>query len=298
MKTRHMLVAVLSILLIFCQTVSGARLQALSAPINVDALAVSSSQINLTWDDVNSGKTNESGYSIERSLSGTGGFVKIATVARNGTSYNDVGLASGTTYYYKVQAIGKKGVVSIYSNVTSATTFAEDTTAPTVPTGLTATAASCSQVNLSWTASTDTGGSGLKGYNVYKNGSYLKQVLAPATSTTDSGLAASSTYSYTILAVDNAGNPSAQSAPASASTPAYPDTTAPTVPLGLNATAASCSQVNLSWTASTDTGGSGLKGYNIYKNGSYLKQVLAPATSTTDSGLAASSTYSYTILAV
>ncbi len=70
MKTRHILVTVLSILLIFCQTVSGARrVQALSAPINIDAIAVSSSQINLTWDDVNSGKSNETGYSIERSLS-------------------------------------------------------------------------------------------------------------------------------------------------------------------------------------------------------------------------------------
>ena len=82
-------------------------------------------------------------------------------------------------------------------------------TAPTVPTGLTATAASCSQINLSWSASTDTGGSGLKGYNVYKNGAYLKQVTT--TSTTDTGLNASTSYSYTVSAVDNAGNQSAQS---------------------------------------------------------------------------------------
>ena len=47
-------------------------------------------------------------------------------------------------------------------------------------TGLSATAPTCSQVNISWNAATDSG-SGIKGYNVYRNGAYWKQVLAPAT---------------------------------------------------------------------------------------------------------------------
>ena len=91
---------------------------------------------------------------------------------------------------------------------------------PTTPTGLTATAVSCGQINLSWTASTDTGGSGLKGYNIYRGGVFLKQVSAPATSTSDTGLAASTVYSYAISAVDNAGNQSALSAPVTTNTPA------------------------------------------------------------------------------
>ena len=116
-------------------------------------------------------------------------------------------------------------------NVTSSSavslTVNIDITPPSIPTGLSATPSSCSQVNLSWNASTDTGGSGLKGYNVYRNGSYLKQVTT--TSTSDAGVNASTPYSYTVAAVDNAGNQSAQSTPASATTPACPDTTAPTV---------------------------------------------------------------------
>src|SRR4030042_4049767 len=56
-----------------------------------------------------------------------------------------------------------------------------DITPPSAPTGLTANAVSCSQINLSWNASTDTGGSGLKGYKVYRNGSFLKQVTTPST---------------------------------------------------------------------------------------------------------------------
>jgi fibronectin type 3 domain-containing protein len=143
-----------------------------------------------------------------------------------------------------------------------------DAIAPTVPTGLSAIAASCSQINLSWGASTDSGGSGLKGYNVYRNGSYLKQVLAPSTTTSDTGLVASTVYSYAVSAIDNAGNESAKSNTASTNTPACADTTAPSVPTELTATAVSSSQINLVWNASTDTGGSGLAGYKVYRGGS------------------------------
>src|SRR5438552_9408301 len=103
-----------------------------------------------------------------------------------------------------------------------------DRYSPTVPTGLRGTAASCSQINLAWTASTDTGGSGLKGYNVYRNGVFVKQVLAPATSTADPGMAPATAYSYAVAALDNAGNQSATSIPVSASTPACATTTTTT----------------------------------------------------------------------
>jgi chitodextrinase len=75
-------------------------------------------------------------------------------------------------------------------------------------------------MNLAWSGSTDSGGSGLKGYNIYRNGTYVQQALAPATTTTDSGLSASTVYSYTVRAIDNAGNLSASSNTASANTPA------------------------------------------------------------------------------
>src|SRR5439155_7758129 len=98
-----------------------------------------------------------------------------------------------------------------------------DRYSPTVPTGLTASAASCSQINLAWTASTDTGGSGLKGYNVYRNGVFVKQV--PASPTADTGMAASTAYSYALAAVDNAGNLSAKSTAVGATTSGCSPTT-------------------------------------------------------------------------
>ena len=242
MNTKHVFLTILSAVLILYHSVAEAQL---SAPSNLTASTVSSSQINLTWRDTN--KT-ETGFSIERSPSSTSGFAVVGTTGKNITTYVDNGLASGTIYYYRVRAIRSvKNEYSQYSNVASATTQAADTTAPSVPTGLTASAISCSQINLSRNASTDTGGSGLKGYNVYRGGAYLKQVLT--TSTSDTGLAASTSYSYTVSAIDNAGNESAQCSAANAATPACPDTTAPSVPTGLTATASSCSQINLSWNA-------------------------------------------------
>src|SRR5207249_1457908 len=68
---------------------------------------------------------------------------------------------------------------------TTTTTTLGDTVSPSVPTALSASAPSCSQINLGWNPSTDSGGSGLKGYNVYRNSVFVKQVLAPGTTTSD-----------------------------------------------------------------------------------------------------------------
>lgn len=87
---------------------------------------------------------------------------------------------------------------------------AGDATAPSVPTGLTATAASSSQIDLSWTASTDN--VGVTGYNVYRDGATVPVAAVSGPSYSDTGLAASSTHSYTVAAFDAVGNESGQSA--------------------------------------------------------------------------------------
>src|SRR5205809_448640 len=100
-----------------------------------------------------------------------------------------------------------------------------DTPPPSVPQGLTASAVSSSQINLSWAASSDT--VGVSGYRVYRNGTQI--ATTSATSFANTGLSASTTYSYTVAAYDAAGNLSAQSSSASATTPAPPDITPPSV---------------------------------------------------------------------
>lgn len=93
-----------------------------------------------------------------------------------------------------------------------------DTTAPTVPTGLGATAISSSRIDLSWTASTDD--VAVTGYRIFRNGVPLTTVAG--TSYSDTGLTASTAYSYTVSAYDGAGNESAQSTSASATTLSAP----------------------------------------------------------------------------
>jgi len=98
-----------------------------------------------------------------------------------------------------------------------------DTTPPSVPTNLTATAISSSQINLSWTASTDPDNTASQlSYKVYRNGTQVATTAAGTTAYSDTGLAASTNYSYTVAAQDPAGNNSAQSTSASATTQAAP----------------------------------------------------------------------------
>jgi chitodextrinase len=96
-----------------------------------------------------------------------------------------------------------------------------DTTPPTAPTGLTATAPSGAQVNLSWTASTDN--VGVTGYRIYRNGAFLANT-GTTPSFTDTTVAAGTTYSYQVSAVDAAANESARSNSASVTTPPSPGT--------------------------------------------------------------------------
>jgi hypothetical protein len=110
--------------------------------------------------------------------------------------------------------------VSADSSTAAATTAAPDTVAPTVPQNLVATAVTPTQVNLAWSASTDSGGAGLAGYRVRRDGTEI--TTTAQTTYSDTGLAANTAYSYTVRAYDNAtpANVSADSASRNVTTPA------------------------------------------------------------------------------
>jgi glucose/arabinose dehydrogenase len=98
-----------------------------------------------------------------------------------------------------------------------------DSTPPTVPQGLTATAQSATQIALAWTASTDAG-TGIAGYRVFRDAAATPIATVTVTNYTDSALTAATSYSYTVRAFDQAtpANESAASAAASATTSAAP----------------------------------------------------------------------------
>ncbi|MHA7277913.1 putative Ig domain-containing protein [Arthrobacter sp. Hz1] len=163
-----------------------------------------------------------------------------------------------------------------------------DTTAPSVPANLTATL-SGSTATLSWTASTDN--VGVTGYRVSRNGTVLAGTVT-TTTFSDPGLAAG-TYTYTVAAIDTAGNISGASNSASVTVPpaSASDTTAPSIPTNLITTVVGTT-VDLSWGISTDD--TGVTGYRVHRNGSLLGTT--DATSFSDTGLAAG-TYTYTVAA-
>jgi transcriptional regulator CtsR len=261
-----------------------------TAPTGVGATATSSSAINLSWTDT---ATNEDGFKIERKT-GAGAFAQIATVGPNITTYADSGLTANTAYSYQVRAYNTGGN-SAYSNTASATTLAGGT-APASPTGLGATATSSTAITLSWTdASTNEDGFKIERKTGAGAFQPLAQVGPNITTYADSGLTASTAYSYQVRAY-NTGGESAFSNTASATTLA--GGTPPAPPTGLGATAVSSSAINLSWTdASTNEDGFKIERKTGAGAFAQIATVGPNITTYADSGLTASTAYSYQVRA-
>ena len=191
---------------------------ALAAPSNLSATAISSSQINLTWTD---NSNNETGFEIERCTGeGCNTFAHIATVGANVTSYSNTGLASSTTYNYRVRAYNSAGDSDYSAPPANATTPAAPAL-PAAPSGLKATAVSRSQINLSWTDNS----TNETGFKIERctgatctNFSQIATVGANVTAYSNKKLSRNTTYSYRVRAYNAAGN-SGYSDPVSATTP-------------------------------------------------------------------------------
>jgi endoglucanase len=91
------------------------------APTNLNATAMSSSQIQLVWNS----STNTSSYNIKRSTT-NGGPYSLIYSGVNGTNYSDTGLPATNTFYYVVSALNASGE-SLNSSPASATTLVSNT---------------------------------------------------------------------------------------------------------------------------------------------------------------------------
>lgn len=232
----------------------------------------------------------------------------VLSVVTGLVSWNvDAGTAGTESYFY--DALGRlvkvspaDGTQSAYSYDSAGNrlslTAGADVTAPSVPTGLTATAASASSINLSWTASTDN--IAVSGYRVERcqgaNCTTFAQIATPTTpSYSNTGLTPSTSYSYRVRATDAAGNLSGYSATATAVTPA--DTSAPSAPtnLAVHQTSSGPSVLVFTWTASTDN--VGVTGYRLERGTPYTQIAAPTGTGTTITGTGAGS-YSFRVRAV
>ncbi len=238
----------------------------------------SGTTITLNWPPV----TGAQVYDVYRGTA-SGQESSTAIIGVTTTSYEDTGLAYGTMYCYEIKDFEPSSKLSGYSNEACATTV------PSPPTGLTATSGPGGQIVLSWNPST-----GATSYNVYRGTSSGGESLTPivtgltATTYTNIGLAANTTYYYEVAAVNAAGT-SGMSNQASATTP-------PAAPTSLTATGGVL-QITLTWTGST-----GATSYSLYRSpvsgGEVLIKTGISTTSYIDTGLASNTTYYYEVAAV
>ncbi len=165
-----------------------------------------------------------------------------------------------------------------------------DTEKPSIPQNLSATVMSEAQIDLSWSSSTDN--VGVTGYKIICDGTEI--TTTTGTSYSNTGLTSATEYDYCIIAYDAAGNLSDTSAHVKATTNSpYVDNEEPTIPQNLSATVMSETQIDLSWSSSTDN--VGVSGYKIICDGTEI-------TTTTDSsysntGLISATEYNYCVIA-
>jgi YD repeat-containing protein len=262
---------------------------------NVAAGGVTFTSASITWTT-----SEEADSQVDYGTTIAYGSVVSDTVLSASHNLALTGLIPSTLYHYRVRSRDGAGNISTSGDFTFTTVT--DTQAPTVPTGLTATVASVTQINLSWTASTDN--AGISGYRVARcaGGSCTNfvQIATPTGVTySDIGLIPNTTYRYQVQAVDLASNLSAFTAPVSATTPV--DTVLPTTPTGLTAIPVSITQINLSWTASTDN--AGVAGYQVERcqgTGCTTFAQIATPTGVTfgDTGLTPNTIYRYRVRAM
>jgi Raf kinase inhibitor-like YbhB/YbcL family protein len=158
-------------------------------------------QIDVAWDAA----TDNVGVQLYEVYNGG---TKIKTVGGNQLATSLTNLTPNTNYQLTVLARDAAGNPSQASNALNITTpKSDDTTPPTVPTGLKSTTVDADSITLVWNASTDA--SGVLDYDVFRNGTVVATV--PDTTATDSGLTANTSFSYTVAARDINGNVSKQS---------------------------------------------------------------------------------------
>lgn len=183
--------------------------------VGIDASTLTSA----LWDESSTAYENRPGIGALLGSSGAitaGTWVEVPLAdaqLRNGTF--DVALSS--THTTATSLASREAGANAPQLVVLSGVGPNDTTAPSVPTGLAAGAVSGSQVSLSWDASTDD--VGVTGYEVFRDDAPLVEVGA-TTSHTDSTVSPETTYTYRVRARDGAGNWSGLSAPVPVTTPA------------------------------------------------------------------------------
>lgn len=173
---------------------------AFPAPSVLNTTAARSNQVNLSWTD---NSNSEQLFRLQRSPTGSNGsWTDLATVGPNVTTFADTTAVGNTTYYYQIRA------ENAFSN-SAYSTAAAITTPPTEPSNLTATVASGTQINLTWSDNA----TGESGFHLDRKASLGgawqatgANIGANSTSYNDTSLSAGTIYYYRIRAFSASGD--------------------------------------------------------------------------------------------
>lgn len=173
-------------------------------PASLSVSTATASQLDLSWSAGSNGGSAITAYQVWRG-GASGTETLLATIGTN-TSYIDLAVTVGNTYYYQIRAVNAVGTSSPSNEVSGL--VAGSGTLAGAPTGLTATPAN-NQVALTWTAPGSSGSSPLTSYRIYRGGSSgslsLLASLGTNTSFTDRTALNNATYYYAVSAVTDVG---------------------------------------------------------------------------------------------
>lgn len=259
--------------------------------------AAASSSNNAKCSQTVSGLVSGTSYTVSGWFQGSYTFLGVtggSSTWRSGSSWGKLSLnftASGTSAEIYFHGWYGQGTYHADDLSVQGEGGGGDTTPPSVPGNLRVTGTTSSSISLAWNASSDN--VGVTGYDVYRGSSLVTTVSG--TSYTDTGLAANTSYTYTVRARDAAGNASGNSNSATGTTTGGGgDTQPPTAPGNLRAIAISTSSVSLAWNASTDN--VGVVGYQVYRGSTMI--ITVGSTTYTDNGRAPCTSYTYTVRAI
>ncbi len=172
-------------------------------------------------------------------------------------TYADAPLAAGASLDDPVSGL-RITTVSVGTAVASVSVL--DTVAPGAPGAFVATPSGPFAISLAWTAAPDN--YAVDHYRIERDGVDIG--TATGLTFSDGGLAPATTHAYRLIAVDRSGNQGQAATASAATTPAGPDTTAPSAPRTLTAKV-HASTTRLSWGAASDA--FGVAGYRVYRVG-------------------------------
>jgi chitodextrinase len=242
----------------------------------------------LTWN--RNAEPDIAGYKI---YYGTASLKYTASLnAGNQTTYTVTGLGN-QTYYFAVTAYNLAGSESTYSVEVSKSFTGTGDTLPPLITGIVSGNIASASARITWTTDEPSNSQVQYGLTTaYGSSTSIDTNLVTAHTQTIATLLPGTLYHYRVLSRDAAGNLSTSS-DNTFITSLLPDTTAPTIPTNLAATAVSSSQIDLTWSASTDN--VGITGYRIYRMG--VQVGTSGSRSYSDKAVVPSTTYSYAVSA-